>query len=218
LSIFAYRKIPEYPAHIEEDFRFDFINNGDYIIKCSDGDIKANRQALYISSLFFHNHLPSSHSKEFTVRNSVDAVKPIIWYFHSLCFEMPETYELDYVKRIMDAIEFFHPVSKVDLMHGVHRSLCQKLVNEPSPSFDMVLQMASVATKHRFQELKNMSCSLLANEFYGKFKAAFPHGEQNITDPRYRDIFMTQYFIGQTPFDFVEKIYRTGFRTNIILP
>uniref|UniRef100_A0A914R2H7 MATH domain-containing protein n=1 Tax=Panagrolaimus davidi TaxID=227884 RepID=A0A914R2H7_9BILA len=28
LSIFAHHKLPEYPAHIEDDFRFDFINNG----------------------------------------------------------------------------------------------------------------------------------------------------------------------------------------------
>uniref|UniRef100_A0AC34F1A6 BTB domain-containing protein n=1 Tax=Panagrolaimus sp. ES5 TaxID=591445 RepID=A0AC34F1A6_9BILA len=217
-SVFAHRRLHGYPSDIEEDFRFDFSRNGDYIIKCPDGDLKASRQALFLSSFFFRNYLPSSHSKEIVVRHCIDAVKPIIWYFHSLCFEMPATYDFEFVRRIIDAMEFFHPISKLELMNAVHRSLCQKLADEESPKFDTVLQMASIASRHRFQELKNMACALLANEFYGKFKATFPHGEQNIANPQYRDLFMTQHFIGQTPFDYVEKIYRSGFRTNIIMP
>uniref|UniRef100_A0AC35F0S1 BTB domain-containing protein n=1 Tax=Panagrolaimus sp. PS1159 TaxID=55785 RepID=A0AC35F0S1_9BILA len=218
-SVFSKKKLPKYPADIEDDFRFDFIENGDYTIKFSDGgELKANRQALYLSSLYFRNFLPSSRSKEFNCHHSIDAVKPIIWYFHCLSFEMPEAYELDYVQKIMDAIEFLDPVSKIDLMNGVHRALCQKLANESSPEFDMVLQMASIANKHRFQELKYMACSLLANEFYGKLKATFPTAEPNFEDPRYVDLFMPQYFIGLTPYAYIEKIHRSGFRTNVILP
>ena len=101
----------------------------DFLIKCPDESIQASRQSLYISSHYFRNLLPTFQSHELAVRHSIDVVKPIIYYLHSLCFETPKFEDIGYIRRLITAICFFLPVNKNDIMVIIQRSLCQKLVD-----------------------------------------------------------------------------------------
>ena len=73
--------------------------------------------------------LESSEIHELQVEHLIDVVKPIIWFLHSQCFELPENYDLDYIKRLLNAISFFDPICVRQLYDIINPSLCHKFVN-----------------------------------------------------------------------------------------
>uniref|UniRef100_A0A914PBU6 BTB domain-containing protein n=1 Tax=Panagrolaimus davidi TaxID=227884 RepID=A0A914PBU6_9BILA len=139
------KKICEkYPIDLEKDFRFEFLNDSDFSIKCPDGTVPALKMVLNVSSKFMHNHFKESKENEFVCEHRIDVVKPIIIYLHSLCFQMPKTYDLDFVDRLLKAIDFFDHVNNRQIFQSIELSLCQKFVEEV-PDFEPILQWLRIA-------------------------------------------------------------------------
>uniref|UniRef100_A0AC35G7N4 Uncharacterized protein n=1 Tax=Panagrolaimus sp. PS1159 TaxID=55785 RepID=A0AC35G7N4_9BILA len=58
---FNKKKCAEYPENFEKDFRFEFLKDSDYLIKCSDGhSMPALKMVLNVSSKFMHTHFKES--------------------------------------------------------------------------------------------------------------------------------------------------------------
>uniref|UniRef100_A0AC35FFL5 Uncharacterized protein n=1 Tax=Panagrolaimus sp. PS1159 TaxID=55785 RepID=A0AC35FFL5_9BILA len=90
---------------------------------------------------------------------------------------MPKTYDLDFVDHLLKAIDFFELENEFDIKESIHKSICQKFVEEPSNNFHSVLQFLSTAIKHDFDCLCNMCSALIANKFYHKWEETFPSNE-----------------------------------------
>uniref|UniRef100_A0AC34FNJ3 BTB domain-containing protein n=1 Tax=Panagrolaimus sp. ES5 TaxID=591445 RepID=A0AC34FNJ3_9BILA len=117
------------PDDIENDFRFDFLKNGDYLFECLDGTVYAHRNMLFTSSATMKKQLLSPfHYPVGIVMYTVDVIKPIITFFHSHVFKLPESFNLDYIDRLSNAIEFFEPFQKLDMIKKVKEVLCEKFV------------------------------------------------------------------------------------------
>uniref|UniRef100_A0AC35F5R7 Uncharacterized protein n=1 Tax=Panagrolaimus sp. PS1159 TaxID=55785 RepID=A0AC35F5R7_9BILA len=187
---YFYEKVcEEYPEDWENDFRYEFLKDCDYLIKCSDGySMPALKMVLNVSSKFMHNHFKESKENEFICEHKIDVIKPVILYLHSLCFEMPKFYDLDFARRLLKAIDFFDPENKFDIKKSIQQSLCQKLAKEPS-NFVSILQLISIAIQHDFLCVLNISCSLIANKYYFKWIETFPENARNPENPIFRDIF-----------------------------
>uniref|UniRef100_A0A914Q8S7 Uncharacterized protein n=1 Tax=Panagrolaimus davidi TaxID=227884 RepID=A0A914Q8S7_9BILA len=105
------------------------LGEGDYSIKCSDGySMPALKMVLNVSSYFMHNHFTESKENEFICEHKIDVIKPVILYLHSLCFKMPKSYNLDFVDRLLDAIDFFSPEHRDEIENVIEHSLCNKFV------------------------------------------------------------------------------------------
>uniref|UniRef100_A0A914PFT4 BTB domain-containing protein n=1 Tax=Panagrolaimus davidi TaxID=227884 RepID=A0A914PFT4_9BILA len=158
----------EYPENFEEDFRFEFLKDSDYTIKCPDGAVPALKMVLNASSKFMHNHFKESKENEFICEHKIDVIKPVILYLHSLCFKMPKSYNLDFVERLLKTIDFFDPEHKSDIKNPIHKSLCQKFAEE-TPNFDSILQWLRIAVQYRFIHLLDMFCTVIANKHFHKW-------------------------------------------------
>uniref|UniRef100_A0A914PZF7 BTB domain-containing protein n=1 Tax=Panagrolaimus davidi TaxID=227884 RepID=A0A914PZF7_9BILA len=216
----------EYPENMENDFRFEFMKDGDYTIKCPDNyAMVAVGMVLNFSSEFMRKHLKESKENEFVCEHRIDVIKPIIIYIHSLCFQMPKTYDLDFVDRLLEAMDFFELENEFDIKESIHKSLCQKLVEEPTNNFHSVLQFLSIAIKHDFKALCNMCSALIANKFYHKWEEAFPSNARNPNNLLFREIFGPEGHIDLENeksltfrcFKLIEFAFVNSFFTNIIL-
>uniref|UniRef100_A0AC34FAI7 Uncharacterized protein n=1 Tax=Panagrolaimus sp. ES5 TaxID=591445 RepID=A0AC34FAI7_9BILA len=118
------------PDDYENDFRFEFLKNSDYLFECLDGTVPARRRVLFISSDTMRKQLSSpSHYPVGTVKYTVAVVKPIMIYFHSECFKLPESFNFEYIDRLLHAIEFFEPsLQKEAMITKVEEVLCEKFV------------------------------------------------------------------------------------------
>uniref|UniRef100_A0A914QEP5 BTB domain-containing protein n=1 Tax=Panagrolaimus davidi TaxID=227884 RepID=A0A914QEP5_9BILA len=216
----------EYPKAMENDFRFEFLKNSDYTIKCPDDySMQAIGMVLNFSSEFMRKHFKESKENEFICEHRIDVIKPIIIYIHSLCFQMPKTYDLDFVDRLLEAIHFFELENESDIKKSIHKSICQKLVEEPSNNFHSVLQFLSIAIKHGFKSLCNMCSALIANKFYQQWEQTFPPNARNPNNLLFREIFGPEGHIDLENeksltlwcFDLIEFAIENSFFTNIIL-
>uniref|UniRef100_A0AC34GG94 BTB domain-containing protein n=1 Tax=Panagrolaimus sp. ES5 TaxID=591445 RepID=A0AC34GG94_9BILA len=97
------------PKNIDNDFRFDFLKRGDFSINCPDGIMPCNRMALYLSSKFMKKYLTDFKEVQYDTVHFMDVVEPVITFLHSSCFEMPETYDLNFAKRLLEVINIFNP-------------------------------------------------------------------------------------------------------------
>ena len=88
-----------------------------------------NRHSLSLSSKYFRNLIPTFQGNGIAVPHFLDVVKPIIMCLHSLCFEIPESYDLEYIYRLLKAINFFLPLNKNDIMVRIQHALCRKLAD-----------------------------------------------------------------------------------------
>uniref|UniRef100_A0A914PFX3 Uncharacterized protein n=1 Tax=Panagrolaimus davidi TaxID=227884 RepID=A0A914PFX3_9BILA len=243
----------EYPENMENDFKFEFMKdrtpvlpfrydrehgfrnrtervckkmerNADYTIKCPN-DYSMPAVGMDYSSEFMHNHFKESKENEFLCEHKIDVIKPIIIYIHSLCFQMPKTYDLDFVDRLLKAIDFFELENDSDIKESIHKSVCQKFVEEPSNNFHSVLQFLSTAIKHDFDCLCNMCSALIANKFYHKWEEAFPSNARNPNNLLFREIFGPEGHIDLENekslsfrcFKLIEFAFVNSFFTNIIL-
>uniref|UniRef100_A0AC34G5E5 BTB domain-containing protein n=1 Tax=Panagrolaimus sp. ES5 TaxID=591445 RepID=A0AC34G5E5_9BILA len=121
--------IDELPDDYENDFRFEFLKNGDYTFECLDGTVLAQRIVLFLSSETMKNQLSSQfHHSVGIVKYTVDVIKPIITFFHSLCFKLPDSFNLDYIDRLLSAIEFFEPHQKGEMIKQIKEVISEKLV------------------------------------------------------------------------------------------
>uniref|UniRef100_A0AC34EZC3 Uncharacterized protein n=1 Tax=Panagrolaimus sp. ES5 TaxID=591445 RepID=A0AC34EZC3_9BILA len=115
------------PDDYENDYRFQFMKTGDYAFECLDGTVLAYRVILFSSSSTMRKQLLSPfHYPVGTVLYTVDVIKPIINYFHSLCFKLPESFTFEYANRLFHAINFFEPIRKNSMLKKVQETLCQK--------------------------------------------------------------------------------------------
>uniref|UniRef100_A0AC34FD48 BTB domain-containing protein n=1 Tax=Panagrolaimus sp. ES5 TaxID=591445 RepID=A0AC34FD48_9BILA len=221
-SSYLSKRCPKYPKDISTDYKFAFLNKGDFVIKCPDGTVPASKQVLYVSSSAKFRSVmdelddkftdldrinPASlsismekqrifKSDELTVPHSTDVVKPIIVFLHTYRFEMPKFYDLNYIPRLFEVIEFFkgdriyllESSIKILLCNSIEESLCVKLVEEPL-DMNSVLQWIAVSFKHHFNELKNMLCVLIANKFFFKWSEIFPEDARNSDNPQHREVF-----------------------------
>uniref|UniRef100_A0AC35FKU8 Uncharacterized protein n=1 Tax=Panagrolaimus sp. PS1159 TaxID=55785 RepID=A0AC35FKU8_9BILA len=110
---------------------------------------------LNVSSEFMRDHFKESKENEFICEHKIDVIKPVILYLHSLCFEMPKTYDIDFVDRLLKAIDLFDPVHKRQIMQSIHLSLCRKFVEEV-PDFESILQWLRIALHYGFLILSNI--------------------------------------------------------------
>uniref|UniRef100_A0A914QT45 Uncharacterized protein n=1 Tax=Panagrolaimus davidi TaxID=227884 RepID=A0A914QT45_9BILA len=181
----------EYPEEMESDFRFKFLEDGDYSITCpNNSSIQCRRSALNLTSKFMQKHFAETKDTELVVEHSIDVVKPIIYYLHSACFEMPKSYNLDFADRLLKAVDFFDPKSKYksDITESIQKSLCRKLVEEPS-NFDSVLRYLSISIQYYFDFLHQMCCALIANKHYDKWIGTFPPNARNSGNSLFCEIF-----------------------------
>uniref|UniRef100_A0A914P4F1 BTB domain-containing protein n=1 Tax=Panagrolaimus davidi TaxID=227884 RepID=A0A914P4F1_9BILA len=216
----------KYPEDMENDFTFEFMKDGDYTIKCpNDYAMLAVGMVLNFSSEFMRKHFKESKENEFLCEHKIDVIKPIIIYIHSLCFQMPKTYDIDFVDRLLKAVDFFVLENEFDIKESIHKSICQKLVEEPSNNFHSVLQFLSIAIKHDFISLCNMCSALISNKFYHKWEEAFPPNARNPNNLLFREIFGPEGHINlenrksltYITFNWIELAYVNSFFTNIIL-
>uniref|UniRef100_A0A914Q023 BTB domain-containing protein n=1 Tax=Panagrolaimus davidi TaxID=227884 RepID=A0A914Q023_9BILA len=205
--------IPEDP---EYDFRFTFLTADNFTIRCPDGEMPCSSTSLFLSSKYMRNELMGkTKSDEFITEHLMDVVKPIVIFLHTLCFKMPETYDLDFVKRLLKAVKFFNPQEKYRITATVHQSLCKKFVQE-TQDFKSILQWVSIACQNELSELQNMLSSLIANKYYFKWQEIFQEAARNTGNELFCEIFGTEI----DDFDIFEEIdviYQAGFFTNVIL-
>uniref|UniRef100_A0A914PDN6 BTB domain-containing protein n=1 Tax=Panagrolaimus davidi TaxID=227884 RepID=A0A914PDN6_9BILA len=214
----------EYPEDIENDFKFEFLKDSDYSIRCSDGySMPALKMVLNVSSKFMKKHFKELTENELIVEHKIDVVKPIIIYIHSLCFKMPKSFDIDFADRLLKAIDFFEPEQKEKMDDIINSSLCDKFCKE-SVNFDLLLQCLQVSIQHQFYHLHKMSCSLIANKYYYKWIDTFPPNACNPGNPLFRDIFGLEGHIDleneksltYETFDLIKKTFVASLFTNVI--
>uniref|UniRef100_A0AC34GWF0 Uncharacterized protein n=1 Tax=Panagrolaimus sp. ES5 TaxID=591445 RepID=A0AC34GWF0_9BILA len=219
----------EYPVDYENDFRFEFLKNGDYTFECLDGTLKAYRDMLFSLSKTMKKQLSSPrHYPVGIVKYTVAVIKPIITYFHSLCFKLPDSYDFDYIESLLNAIEFFEPLGKRDMIRKVHELVCQKFAKESHDFSSLLLWLSfSLRCKHFWNGLTKMVYYLIANEHYFKWQKTFPENARNMQNPLYRQLFeradiadnlQRHPIFGQVRIDDVFIIiFANSFLTNIIM-
>uniref|UniRef100_A0A914Q4R6 Uncharacterized protein n=1 Tax=Panagrolaimus davidi TaxID=227884 RepID=A0A914Q4R6_9BILA len=163
----------EYPPNMEDDFRFAFLKQSDYTIKCPDGEMPAIKWGLNVSSAFMKNHFKDSKSNVLIVEHRIDVIQPIIRYLHSLTFEMPKSFTLDFAQRLLNAIEYFKPVNEKQLTRSIHYALCKKFVEETC-DFNHLLRWLPISFRLNFSGLENMICTTIAQKYYFKWHQTFP--------------------------------------------
>uniref|UniRef100_A0AC34FVB4 BTB domain-containing protein n=1 Tax=Panagrolaimus sp. ES5 TaxID=591445 RepID=A0AC34FVB4_9BILA len=205
------------PNDFENDFRFDYFKKGDYLFECLDGTVPAHRNMLFTSSATMKKQLrlPRHHSVGI-VKYTVAVVKPIIIFFHSHVFKLPESFTLDYIGRLLNAIEFFQPFQKSDMIIKVKEVLGEKFVKEKH-DFDSLLHWLSFANKYRNYQfgLFHMVGSLIANEYYYKLQRTFPQNARNADNPLYHQTFGE--IEADSFFEYIDCIFAESFVTNVIL-
>uniref|UniRef100_A0AC34F8W0 BTB domain-containing protein n=1 Tax=Panagrolaimus sp. ES5 TaxID=591445 RepID=A0AC34F8W0_9BILA len=207
----------KFPMDYENDFRFEFLRNGDYTFECLDGIVPAHRNILFSSSSTMKKQLSSPFHHTFgTVMFTVDVIKPIIIFLHSHCFKLPESFNFDYIFRLLKAIEFFEPVQKWDMITKIGEILGEKFVKENHDLNSLLLWLSfNCKCKKYGLGLSNMICSLIANEHYFKWLRMFPETARNADNHLYRETF------GQMQLDrifaYIDQIFGESFFTNIIL-
>uniref|UniRef100_A0A914R185 Uncharacterized protein n=1 Tax=Panagrolaimus davidi TaxID=227884 RepID=A0A914R185_9BILA len=215
----------KYPENLETDFRFEFMKESDYSIKCSDGYlVPALKMVLNVSSKFMHNHFKESKENELIVEHKIDVVKPIILYLHSLCFKMPKCYDLDFVDRLLKAVDFFEPehrsADRSGIKDSIHKSLCQKFAAEKPSNFISILQWLRLSIHHRFYILLDMVCALISYKFYFKWIETF--SEMTRDHPLFCDIFGYENYFGvgslsHQTFYSISRGFVDSLFTNVIL-
>uniref|UniRef100_A0AC34FLY3 Uncharacterized protein n=1 Tax=Panagrolaimus sp. ES5 TaxID=591445 RepID=A0AC34FLY3_9BILA len=120
------KEYDEIPNNFENDARLEFMNKSDYTFECLDGTVAAQQVILFTSSATMRKQLLSHSQNEGIVKYTVAVVKPIIVFFHSLWFKLPETYDLEYANQILSAMEFFVPFRKDVLREKLSKSICHQ--------------------------------------------------------------------------------------------
>uniref|UniRef100_A0A914QAV8 Uncharacterized protein n=1 Tax=Panagrolaimus davidi TaxID=227884 RepID=A0A914QAV8_9BILA len=177
---------------------------------------------LNVSSEFMRDHFKESKENEFICEHKIDVVKPIIIFLHSLCFQMPKTYDLDFADRLLKAIDFFEPVQKEQIYEFIDLSLSDKFCKE-SVNFDQLLQCLQISIQHQFYYLHQMSWSLIANKYYYKWIDTFPPNACNPENPLFCDIFGPEGHIDleneesltYRTFDLIKKTFDSSLFTNL---
>uniref|UniRef100_A0AC34F8K8 Uncharacterized protein n=1 Tax=Panagrolaimus sp. ES5 TaxID=591445 RepID=A0AC34F8K8_9BILA len=116
---------------VEHDLKQESVKGRDLTFECLDGTVSAQRNVLIASSVTMKNQLSSSSNQNVgTIPYTVAVLKPIISFFHLLCFELPDTYSLEYAKEVINAIEYFAPVKTDKLKQKLLKSICQQFAKE----------------------------------------------------------------------------------------
>uniref|UniRef100_A0AC34F6L6 MATH domain-containing protein n=1 Tax=Panagrolaimus sp. ES5 TaxID=591445 RepID=A0AC34F6L6_9BILA len=207
-----------FPDNYENDFRFEFLKKGDYTFECLDGTVLAYRDILFLSSETMKKQLIRRHHYPVgIVKYTVDVIQPIITFFHSLCFKLPDSFNFDYILRLLSAIEFFKPVQKWDMIRKVKEVLGEKFVKE-NHDFNSLLDWLSFANKckasYRFR-LSKMIISVIANKYYFKWQRTFPETARNADNQLYHQIFGENEV--DSFFQYIDYIFAKSFVTNVIL-
>uniref|UniRef100_A0AC34FR45 Uncharacterized protein n=1 Tax=Panagrolaimus sp. ES5 TaxID=591445 RepID=A0AC34FR45_9BILA len=205
------------PDDIENDFKFDFLKNGDYSFECLDGTVRAQRIALFLSSATMTKQLSSPfHYPVGTVLYTVAVIKPIIIFLHSYCFKLPDSFTLDYIDQLLSAIEFFEPSRKRAMKKIVEERLSDKFAKEKH-DFNSILLWLSFSCKWEDfrQGLTNMILSFIVNEYYFKWQQTFPETARNADNPLYDQLF-GEIDVDDV-FDNIDYIFNESFLTNVIL-
>uniref|UniRef100_A0A914QS18 BTB domain-containing protein n=1 Tax=Panagrolaimus davidi TaxID=227884 RepID=A0A914QS18_9BILA len=218
----------KYPENMQKDFTFEFLNDSDFSIKCpNDYSIPASKMLLNLTSKFMRKHFKKSKENELVVEHKIDVVKPIIYYLHSACFEIPKSYDLDFADRILKAIDFFVPVQERQIMQTIELSFCQKFCNN-CPDFDSILQWIRVTFDHRLHHFRDMINAIIANNFYQKWIETFPENARNPSNRLFYKIFgfQSRGFVCELEhnqhisqmFDIIESTFTGSLLTNASFP
>uniref|UniRef100_A0AC34FFQ8 BTB domain-containing protein n=1 Tax=Panagrolaimus sp. ES5 TaxID=591445 RepID=A0AC34FFQ8_9BILA len=140
----------EFSDDFENNFGLEFMKNGDYTFECLDGIVRAQRVVLFSTSETMKRQLrPPCHYPVGIVKYTVDVVKTIMILFHSHVLKLPESYDLEYIDRLLHAFDFFehpNPKRKCEMITKVHESLCQKFAkarNMHNPLYRQLFEQAS---------------------------------------------------------------------------
>uniref|UniRef100_A0A914RDU5 MATH domain-containing protein n=1 Tax=Panagrolaimus davidi TaxID=227884 RepID=A0A914RDU5_9BILA len=206
----------EYPANFENDFKFGFLKYIDYSIKCPDDSVPALKIVLNQSSKFMEKHFMESKESELTVEHGIDVVKPIIYFLHSSYFQMPKSYNLDYVDRLMEALGFFEPVHERSAILSIQESLCQNFAKEPL-NFDSILRWIKTSIRYKFDDLFDMIFATIINKYYYKWIETFPTNARNNENMLFREIFNDSHGRYDQNFEFIDYAFINSLFTNVIL-
>uniref|UniRef100_A0A7E4V6N9 BTB domain-containing protein n=1 Tax=Panagrellus redivivus TaxID=6233 RepID=A0A7E4V6N9_PANRE len=218
-TIFLNRFMKPFPVDVDSHFLFSFLKNHNFTINCADGvQVYADKRSIYLTSAYFRNMEDFDKLSEINTHFTSDVVRPVIWYLHSLCFELPKDCTLEYVRKVMRYVEIVNPANKLDIQACIHRSLCLKAAQNID-NYPLLVELAELSAPSRMMELKQIVCTVIADRYYERFKNDFPDGNINvIRDAPVDDIFHGLPFIGQTPSEWIDRIYRGKFRTAVIVP
>uniref|UniRef100_A0A914R9C5 Uncharacterized protein n=1 Tax=Panagrolaimus davidi TaxID=227884 RepID=A0A914R9C5_9BILA len=205
----------EYPEDMTKDCRFGFMNKSDYSIKCPDGSISCRRIVLNLTSKLMRKHFAETKDTEMVVEHSIDVIKPVVTFLHSLCFQMPKFYDLDFAKRLLKAVDFFEPEQITNIQSSIHQSLCKKFVSEIH-DFDSILVWTSIAFQNSLPELENMVSLEIVSKYYFKRQRLFPENARNVENAMFRHIFGSEDRPNHF-FETVERIFSDSLCTNVIL-
>uniref|UniRef100_A0AC34EZC6 BTB domain-containing protein n=1 Tax=Panagrolaimus sp. ES5 TaxID=591445 RepID=A0AC34EZC6_9BILA len=202
------------PDDCENNLRFEFMKNSDFTFECLDGTLPAQRVVLFTSSFTMRNHLLACRQNGGKVKYTVAVLKPIITFLHSLCIQLPESYDLEYAKNLLHAVNFFDPIRKTDLIEKLNELLCQKFAKE-NHNFHSLLQWLSFACEYFTFGLSDMIIALIANEHYFKWQDTFPETARNMENPFFRELFEWNGI--PNLFESIDNIFVNSFLTNVIL-
>uniref|UniRef100_A0A914PXY5 BTB domain-containing protein n=1 Tax=Panagrolaimus davidi TaxID=227884 RepID=A0A914PXY5_9BILA len=215
----------KYPTNMEKDFRFAFLKKSDYSIKCLDGKMPALKCVLNVTSRFMEKHFAETKDIELIVEHRIDVINLLIFYLHSGCFEMPKSFDFDFVERLLKAIDYFELVPQTmfrSSMRGIltssmQDSLCKKFVEETC-DFNDLLRWLSIALRISFFILGDMICTVIAEKYYFKWHQTFPENAQNNENQMFRDVFGSEhhFFIFRT-FGIIDSIFNDTLLTKAIL-
>uniref|UniRef100_A0A914R0B1 BTB domain-containing protein n=1 Tax=Panagrolaimus davidi TaxID=227884 RepID=A0A914R0B1_9BILA len=200
---------------MENDCRFGFLNKSDYSIKCPDGSIPCRRIVLNLTSKLMRRHFAETKDVEMVVEHSMDVVKLVFTFLHSLCFKMPKFYDLDFAKRLLKVVDFFEPEQITNITSSIHQSLCKKFVSEIH-DFDTILVWTSIAFQNSLPELENMVSSEIVSKYYFKWQQLFPENARNVENAMFRHVFGSEDRPNHF-FETVERIFSDSLCTNVIL-
>uniref|UniRef100_A0AC35FNZ3 BTB domain-containing protein n=1 Tax=Panagrolaimus sp. PS1159 TaxID=55785 RepID=A0AC35FNZ3_9BILA len=211
-----------YPEDIKKDFRFKFLMDSDFTIKCpNDYSMPASKMALNLTSNFMRQYFEESKENEIIVEHEIDVVKAVIFYLHSLSFKMPKTYNLDFAERLLKAIDFFDHENKDDIKSCIEQSLGQKLA-EDHVNFDSILQWLRLSIQHRFYFLLDTIQAIIANKFYHQWDQTFHPDGTDLTalyeNQLFRDIFGPHGQNENLAFKTVFSIYQTFVSLSLLNP
>uniref|UniRef100_A0AC34FZ20 Uncharacterized protein n=1 Tax=Panagrolaimus sp. ES5 TaxID=591445 RepID=A0AC34FZ20_9BILA len=205
------------PDDIENEFKFEFLKNGDYTFECLDGTVRAQRIVLFLSSRTMRKELSSqSHYPVGTILYTVDVIKPILIFFHAYCFKLPDSFTLDYIDQFLKAIEFFEPSRKRAMKNIVEERLREKFAKEKHDFNSILLWLTFSCKWNCFRRgLTNTILTFIANEYYFKWQHTFPETARNADNPLY-DQFFGEIDVDDI-FETVDYIFKKSFFTNVIL-
>ncbi|KAH7728108.1 hypothetical protein AAVH_04352 [Aphelenchoides avenae] len=169
----------------DDDFRCEHKKNGDYIIQCLDGELRARKVILYTSSTYFKHRLDANpdESRRF-IPYAKSQVERLVDFMHSLAFDMP------CIDRIEDFGWFMKLIGLLQLQRREKvvvraRDWLAAHLDKVRSNLPALMRCLSVAYNAEFADVVIRACHIVANEHFVAFNEDY---NAESVDPYIRDI------------------------------